>query len=155
MATVLRKPVLLLTRLKICPTDLSVLVLPDGFLGGSAPPLQEVFLHCISFLSLSTILSTNNKLTLSMIPSTAYISPEAIAQCLAVLPNLESFTIEIHFATPQPVRNIPPPATQRVLPVLTFYFEGAYDYLEDLVTQIDASRLNLISVVYLDRPRHF
>ena len=74
-----------------------------------------------------------------MIPSTAYISPEAIAQCLAVLPNLESFTIEIRFATPQPVRILPPPATRRVLPVLTsFYFEGAYDYLENLVIQIDA-----------------
>ena len=79
MATVLRKPFPLLTRLKIYPTDLSALVLPDGFLGGSAPRLQEVFFHYIPFLSLSTLLSINNNLvilTLSMIPSsTAYISP--------------------------------------------------------------------------------
>ena len=159
MATVMTKPFPLLTSLIIHSMVRDVPVLPGGFLGGSAPCLQEVDLHGVPFPALPTLLlSTSNliTLTLSMIPPTGYISPESMVACLAVLPNLKIFTIDFLLATPHPDQIRLPPKARTVLPALTsFNFQGAYEYLKDLIAQIDSPHLNLIGIDYLDQPDDF
>ena len=159
MATMLLNPFPLLTRLKVHSTDGNAPVLPDVFLGGFAPCLQEIYLHGIPFPALPTLLLSTGHLvilTLSMIPPTGYIPPEAMAVCLAALPKLESFTMEIQSTNPQPVLIRTPPATRMVLPALiSFHFQGTCRYLEDLVAQIDSPQLRWISVVYLNQPHRF
>jgi hypothetical protein len=159
MVPVMPRPFPLLSCLNIHSTGDSAPVLPGGFLGRSAPRLQDVRLHGTPFPALPTLLlSTSNliNLTLSAIPPTGYISPEAIVSCLAVSPRLKSFTIEFGLYAPYPDQIRLPPATRKVLPALTsFCFKGVYEYLEDLVVQIDGPQLNQISIVYLNHPDDF
>jgi hypothetical protein len=91
-------------------------------------------------------------LNLRNIPPTGYISPEEIIACLAALPRLESFTIIFQLAIPRPDRMDPPPVTRTVLPALTtFEFQGAREYLEDLVARIDGPQLNKFLIRYLNQ----
>jgi hypothetical protein len=64
-------------------------IVPDSFLGGSAPQLQWFTLHAIPFPTLPTLLSSARNLVdlqLSGIPRSGYISPEAMVTCLSALP---------------------------------------------------------------------
>ena len=55
-------------------------------------------------------------------------------------------------AAPRPDRIYPPPLTWAVLPALTsFAFQGASEYLEGLVSQIDGSQVNQIYILYLNQ----
>ena len=71
-------------------------VLPDSFLGGSAPRLQSFYLCGIPFLGLPKLLLTTTdlvKLTLWRIPHNRYISPSAMVTCLSSLIRLPSLTL--------------------------------------------------------------
>jgi len=62
-------------------------VIPDSFLGGSAPHLQILLLEHIQFSGLSKFLISATHLDdlhLGSIPHSGYISPEAMATCLSV-----------------------------------------------------------------------
>ena len=75
--------------------------LPDNFLGGSAPRLQTLRLHSISFPALPKLLLSAASLvclTLWSIPHSGYMSPEAILTGLAVLANLKY--LSIRFGSP-------------------------------------------------------
>jgi hypothetical protein len=62
---------------------------------------------------------------------------------LAALPRLEVLVLEFQMATPRPDRLHPRPMTRTVLPALIpFRFKGASEYLEDLLSRIDALRLD-------------
>ena len=154
MPTVLRKPFPLLKRFKFVTVGLNVPALPDEFLGGSAPCLQEFYLSSIPFPALPTLLLTTSNLvnlTLSTMPRTGYIPPETMVACLDVLPLLERFVIEFSERDPHPDQIRPPPTTRSVLPALTsFAFRGPFQYLEDFVTQIDGPQLDEIVLRYLD-----
>jgi hypothetical protein len=132
-------------------------VLPDKFLGRSAPNLQYFDLDGISFSALPKLLSSAtqlNRLHLRKIPYTGYISPEAMATCLAALSNLESLVLEFHSPRSHPIRdNRPPsPLTRAALPALTaFDFQGVSEYLEDLVTHIDAPLLNRVTFRFFNQ----
>jgi len=132
-------------------------VLPDRFLGRSAPNLQYFDLDGISFCALPKLLSSAthlNRLQLRKIPYTGYISPEAMATCLAALSNLESLVLEFHSPRSHPTRdNRPPsPLTRAALPALTaFDFQGVSEYLEDLVTHIDAPLLNRVTFKFFNQ----
>jgi hypothetical protein len=70
----------------------------------------------------------------------------------AALPRLESFILEFQSANPRPDRFHPPPVTRTVLPSLTFFhFQGASEYLEDLVSRMDGPKLNEILLFYLNQ----
>ena len=72
--------------------------------------------------------------------------------CLSALPRLESFVIEFQLATPRPDRMRLPPATRAVLPALKiFVFQGASEYLEDLVVQIDSPQLDTVRIYCLNQ----
>ena len=153
MVALMQEPFPELTHIDIfsVSTDGGRGVLPKGFLGGSAPArLQEISFHNLSFPSLPTfLLSTSNliSLTFSDIPPTDYIAPEAMITCLVVLHRLEKLFIGFQSVTSRPDRVRPPLFTRNVLPALTsFTFNGACEYLEDLVAQIDSPRLRDVCV---------
>jgi hypothetical protein len=124
--------------------------LTGGFLGGSAPRLQNICLNNLLFLALPTLLSsTSNLLTLTLdnIPPTGYISPEAMVTCLVALPRLENLVIGFQSHTPHPYEICPSPVTRIVLPALTFFtVHAASEYLEVLVARIDGPQLERIHV---------
>jgi hypothetical protein len=123
-------------------------VLPDSFLGGSAPRLRYFCLNAIPFPGFPKLLSSATHLAhlrLIKIPHSGYISPEALATCLSMLSSLERF--EFGFESPRSHpglksrRSFPP--TRFVLPTLTvFWFEGVSEYLEEFVAWIDAPQLH-------------
>jgi hypothetical protein len=120
-------------------------VIPDSFLGGSAPRLQELTLIRIPFPGLPILLLSAAHLTrlwLFDIPHLGYIPPEAMAACLSGLTRLEDLLLEFKS---RPSREIQrqPPQTRTLLPTLTSWeFRGACEYLEDLVGRIDAPLLD-------------
>ena len=128
--------------------------LSDSFLGGSAPRLQMLYLESISFPGLPKLLSSAThiaSLHLLCIPDSGYISPEAMVTCLSVLTNLGLLSLEFESSRSHPNRESrrPPLSTRTVLPVLTdFSFKGHSEYLEDLVSSIDAPRLNRMFVKF-------
>ncbi len=151
----MQEPFPVLTCLFMYSKDGNAPVLPGGFLGGSAPCLQTIYLDRIPFPALPTLLlSTSDLVVLSLrdIPRTGYVSPEAMVACLAALSKLESLIIMFQSATPRRNRIRPPPVTQTVLPALAgVEFTGASEYLEDLVFRIDSPQLDVIFIYYLDQ----
>ena len=131
--------------------------LPDGFLGGSAPRLQYLWLEHIAFPALpKLLLSTTDLVRLSLwgIPHSGYFSPEAIVTALAALANLKSLFIrfESPLSRPDPESRGPPSPARTVLPALTsFHFKGVNEYLEDLVARIDAPYLNCITIIFFQQ----
>jgi hypothetical protein len=159
MTMAMQEPFPVLTRLEIFAKDGKSPVFPPEFLGGSAPSLQEIIFYGIPYPTLPTLLlSTSNLVSLNLrrIPQIGYISPELMVTTLAALPKLESCAIYFRSATSRPNRIRPPPVSRAVLPSLTsFHFQGSYEYLEDLIAQIDSPQLNQILISYLNEPGDF
>ena len=133
-----------------------VSVLPSEFLGGSTPRLREIYLDGIPFPTLPAVLSSASDLVvlyLHRIPHTGYISPEVMVASLATLTRLDFVSIGFQSSTSRSssTRRASPP-TRVVLPVLTsFRFQGASEYLEDLVARIDAPCLASIQIKYFNQ----
>ena len=161
----MQQPFLALTRLFLWLEDgETASVVPESFLGGSAPQLQSLKLRRIPFPGLPNLLLSATRLVhlcLWCIPHSGYISPETMVTCLSVLTRLEKLSIQ--FKSPQslPDRNSrrPPPRTRTLLPVLTrLLFKGVSEYLEDLMARIDAPLLNDLWIIFfhqliLDTPQ--
>jgi hypothetical protein len=137
-------------------TDKMVTVLPDSFLGGSAPRLRWLWLDGIPFPGLSKLLLSATHLTsllLSNIPQFGHISPEAMVTTLSMLTSLDELYLD--FASPrsrpdQESRR-PPSMTRSVLSVLTkLIFKGVSEYLDDLVARIDAPRLFQLDITFFN-----
>jgi hypothetical protein len=153
--TVLQKPFPVLTHLIIFSSDIILGEEPDlfdGFLGGSAPRLEDLTLLDMSLPALPTLLSSTKnliKLNLYKVPPTGYISPDVLVACLAELPSLDTLRLEFQSATVRHGQIHPPPITRTILPALTqFHFTAANEYLEDLVAHIDCPELEWIDVSY-------
>ncbi|KAH9166383.1 hypothetical protein EDB89DRAFT_219733 [Lactarius sanguifluus] len=144
-----------LKHLALLSEDKNALVLPDGFLGGTAPCLQRVALGGIIFPTLPTLLSSSSNLVglkLYDIPRNGYVPPEAMIAYLATLPRLETFYIGFQSATSRPDQILTPPETRTPLPsLISIGFRGASEYLEDLVSRIDSPQLNQIHISYLNQ----
>jgi F-box-like len=129
-------------------------VLPDGFLGGSAPRLQTFKLEFVAFPALpKLLLSATSLVHLSLwhIPYSGYIPPEVIVSCLAVLTNLIYLAIEFTIPQSRPdleYRHSPPP-TRTVLPALIhFELRGVSEYVEGLVARIDTPFLDALCITF-------
>jgi len=129
-------------------------VLPDSFLGGSAPRLRDLWLSSIPLPSMpKLLLSANDLVTLCLddIPDSGYISPDAMATALTVMTRLEYLRLEFRSPRSRPdpaTRHLPPP-TRFSLPALTgLTFEGVYEYLEGLLARIDAPLLHRLYIVF-------
>jgi hypothetical protein len=138
------------------------LVLPDGFLGGSAPCLQFLALDFVTFPALPKFLLSATALVhltlwdIPDIPGYGYFSPEAIVTGLAVMANLKSLTIGFdlmyHGSRPDQESRPSPLPTRTVLPALTlFEFQGASEYLDDVVARIDTPLLDSFSITFLNQ----
>ncbi|KAN0132155.1 hypothetical protein V8E53_009921 [Lactarius tabidus] len=148
LATVIEKPFPMLTKLRLSRKSWPGLVLPRGFLGGSAPRLQEVHLEDVHLPELPKfLLSTRDLVTLhlSRIPPEGYMSPETLVTCLAPLSRLTSLSISFaqHTFSSDQLDPAPATRTRTVLPALTSIdFDSNIRYVEDLVARSDCPRLN-------------
>ena len=128
-------------------------VVPASFLGGSAPQLQSLTLQSILFPELpKLLLSANHLVTLHLydIPHSGHLSPEAIVTAFSALTRLEKLIIRFKSPRGRPDwRRRPPPPTRTLLPALTrFEFKGVSEFLDDLVTRIDAPLLNELDITF-------
>jgi hypothetical protein len=125
-------------------------VLPEGFLGGSAPCLETFWLRGIPFPELSKLLLSTNDLVqfvLEKIPDSGYISPEAMTAALSTCTKLEMLIIEFLSEDPHP--DGPDPTSQGIttitrvsLPALTYFnFNGSGSYFDNFVPRIESPLL--------------
>ena len=155
--TAMQVPFPELVVLHLSVEDLSIgPVLLDSFLGGSTPRLRFLSLVAVPFPALPRLLLSAThliKLHLHNIPHSGYISPEAMASCLSTLTNLERlhFQFESPQSCPDRENRRSPPPNRSILPALTgFWFKGANEYLEDLVSCIDSPRLYRLSTTFFN-----
>ena len=159
VATVAQEQFPMLTELSLASDeDETVSALPIEFLGGCTPRLRRLLLKGIPFPTLPTFLSFATdlvNLNLQGIPHAGYISPEAMVVGLAALTRLDVLVLEFQSASRPDCSGTSRRAalpTQVVLPALTFFsFRGTGEYLEDLVTQVEAPRLYSITITYLEQ----
>ena len=133
-----------------------MVVVPNSFLGGLAPRLEYLCLEGIPFPGmLKFLLSTTHLVTLRLddIPHSGYISPDVMVAALSTLTSLDF--LSLIFESPESCPDLEtrrlPSSTRSVLPILTgFRFQGVSEYLEDLVTDIDAPQLNNLRITFFN-----
>ena len=158
-SAVTQKPFPVLTDLVLRSSDEIAPVLHEEFLGGSAPRLRRISLENIPFLAFPKLaLSATHLSTLFLgnIPIAGYISPEAMATCLAMLPSLEYLYIRFRSPRSRPEQIGFPPLTRAVLPALLYFdFKGVSEYLEDLVARIDTPKIERLEIeLFMDLMFH-
>ena len=144
-----------LTYLWLSSDGKMVPIVPDSFLGGSAPHLRSLVLDGIPFPDLPKLLLSATHLVylhLYNIPHSGYISPDAVVTALSTLTNLNSLVLE--FQSPRSHRDHasrPPPPLHTVLAILThFHFKGVHEYLDDLMARIDAPQLFNLKITFFN-----
>src|SRR6266850_1889759 len=155
--SVAMKPFPALTRLVLSSNDGNGPVLPDSFLGGSAPRLRIIYLTSIPFPGIGKLLlSTTDLVRLSLddIPHSGYISPEAMVFGLSTLTRLER--LYLRFRSPRSradrENRHPPPLARVALPALTWlYFKGDSEYVEDIMSRIDAPLLDNMNITFFNQ----
>ncbi|KAI0288126.1 hypothetical protein BC826DRAFT_1188584 [Russula brevipes] len=127
-------------------------VLPDSFLGGSAPRLRTLQLIGIPFPALPNLLLSASDLvdlTLTRLPHSGYISPASMVACLSSLNRLKSLSLGFESPRSRPDQRSPPPQPRVVLRALTkLTFAGMADYSEDFLARIDAPVLDQLSMSF-------
>ena len=138
-------------------SDREVPVIPDSFMGGSAPRLRSFDLSRIPFPGLPKLLSSATHLvdlTLTHIPHSGYISPKAMIALLSELSSLDTLKLEFQSPQSRPDWESPslPPLKRSILPALTrFHFKGVTEYLEELVIRIDTPRLDYLLITFFNQ----
>ncbi len=122
-------------------------VLPEGFLGGSAPGLETFWLSGIPFPEVSRLLLSTNDLinfVLERIPDSGYVPPEAMIAALTTCANLEMLVIEFLSDDPHPsLTGQEITSLARVsLPALTYFnFYGNGGYFDNFAPRIESPLL--------------
>ena len=150
------EPVLELEELTLLSRDSMQPPLPNTFGWGSR--LRTLYSTSISLPLLPQLHLPSQdlvKLQLHKIPSAGCFSPDAFANALSEMTQLE--TLSLHFFSLPPRRNyvrLPPqPAERIVLPALTsLKYRGTSKYLDSLVACIDAPRLGVIDITFFSQP---
>jgi hypothetical protein len=129
---------------------------PDSFLGGSTPLLRKFFMRRITFPGLPKLLLSATQLDylcLEDIPHSGYFPPEALLTALSVCINLRNLALGFQSprSFPGHARQRLPPPRRSVLPVITdFSFDGASEYLDDLVIGIDTPGLQFLFITFFN-----
>ena len=133
-------------------------IIPDSFLGGTAPRLRNLCLYDVPFPALPKLLLCATHLVvlnLLNIPCSGYIPPEAMATSLSALVNLGSLCLQFRCPPPRPAlenRRPRPPPPRSILPSLTnTEFKGASEYLEEILARIDTPRLYRLRMVFFNQ----
>ena len=151
-ARVLQKPFPELTHVTFLSANETTLVIPDTFLGGSAPRLRFCYMDYLPLPALRQLLLSARHLVhlhLGIIPTSAYISPEAMVTCLSVATSLKTLHLTFSPSQSRPDRasQRPPPLIRTILPALThFSFLGVNEYSEDFFSRIDAPLINTVKL---------
>jgi hypothetical protein len=156
-SSVAMKPFPALTSLALWSNDEQAPMLSDSFLSGSAPRLWTIWLRGIPFPGIvKLLLSTTELVTLALddIPHSGYISPEAMVASLSTLNRLEK--LGLLFRSPRSrvdrENRHPSPLTRAVLPALVkLHYKGDSEYLEDMMSRIDAPPLNDLNITFFDQ----
>ena len=129
-------------------------VLPDTYLGGSAPCLRVVHLTRVSFPGLPKLLLSAThlvELDLCDVECSEYVSPEAVVASLSVLSSLKSFRlIFVWYDYPRHSSSLLPSkrTTTSTLPALVkFDFRGDSQYIEELLCLIETPQLAEIDIL--------
>ena len=146
-----------LTSLSLWVDQGAAPTLSTAFLTGYATRLRNISLVGIPFPRLPELLvSTTDLVSLRLldVPCAGYISPDVIATCLSMLPQLEVLCIDFH--SPPSCRYSQGQGHARItrdfLPSLTrFNFRGTSEYLEDLVARIDAPSLSQVNITFFNQ----
>ena len=152
----MQKPFPELKDLRLESYEETVPIVPDSFLGGSAPRLRFLELDGIPFPGLpNLLLSATNLVYLRLwnIPHSGYISPDTVVTALSTLTRLQSLRLQFQSPRSHPDIAIQRllPLTRSVLPVLTYFsFKGVCEYLDDFVARIDTPRLHDVSVTFFN-----
>lgn len=140
-AAIMQEPFQALTYLRLSSLEPTTFVLPDKFLGASAPRMRSFALRGIPFPAFPQLaLSANHLVSLRLwdIPDAGYISPENMATCLAALHYLEALSIGFLTYRSGLVQKNPPLPTRIHLSSLTYFaFRGHGGYLEDLRARVE------------------
>ena len=136
--------------------DEDVPILPDLFLGGSAPRLRSLIIERIPFPALpKLLLSTIDLVTLYLtsVPDSGFISPNAMATALSTLKGLKALGLDFKASQSSTHReNRHPPAsavTRTILPALTdFRLSSDGEYVEDFLSQIDTPVLDSAYITF-------
>jgi hypothetical protein len=145
-------PVLEEFALWLNPENLDYPILPDSFLGGSAPRLRTFHLDRIPFPVLpKLLLSTTDLDTLHLywVPHSGFISPNAMATALSTLKRLKSFRLLVATSRSWAHRKKQHSSAviRTILPALTdFCLRSDVEYAEDFMSQIDTP---IIDVAYI------
>jgi hypothetical protein len=134
-------------------------VIPDSFLGGSAPRLRSLDFKGITFLFPALrklLLYFTDLVTFRLwdIPNSGIISSELFVTSLSTLTRLRE--LFIGFRSPRSradrERRHSTPFKRLVLPSLAeFYFKGDSEYLEDVVGKIDAPALERVTITFFNQ----
>ena len=131
-------------------------VITDTFLGGSAPCLRRIELSGIPVSTLKFLSSAPNLVYLHLLNITgaAHVSPGQVATCVSVLKKLEYFCIffESHRSFSEPTNQCPPPPRTVLPSLVTFSFTGVSEYMEDLISRVDAPLLKSLNLQFFDQP---
>ena len=156
-SAVMKEPFPALTHLWLKSNDdetAPVHVIPDSFLGGSAPRLRLLFLKRVPFPGLPKLLLSATGLVhleLHNIPHSGHIPPETIATCISTSTGLKRLVLKFESPRSRPLRasRRSPPQSRSVLSALIdFSFSGVSEYLDDLVARIDAPLLTYMSITF-------
>jgi hypothetical protein len=153
LATLTPKPFPTLEVLELTTQSEAILVLPDQSFCREAPRLHTLRTAKTAFLALPQLLSSAKNLVslqLGSLPCNGFIPPDVLITNLSEMDSLQMF--HIHFLSPN-FELIPNPEetaqylSKRVfLPALKYLeFHGAYEYLEYLLSGIDA----LVKYIYI------
>jgi hypothetical protein len=157
LAIEMQKAMPWLETLRLISQDMHEPLLPDKFLGGSAPRLSAISLHGVAFPAFpKLLLSTSGLTTLELchIPISGYFSPEVLVVGLSAMTQLKSLTINFDFWMSHfHVNNLyTHPRGHTVLPALTnFKFSGDNEYLEAIVSRVDTPLLELADLRFFNR----
>ena len=155
LATLARQPFPTLEHLELSTQTETGLILPSESLGGPFPRLRVLHLTRIAFPTLKHILLSAENLVflkLEALPSSGYISPEALVVSLTVMTRLE--TLHLHFLSPisrlSSGRNRP--KRRAILSAMEhFAFHGFSEYLERLLSGINAPVLKYIDITFFNQ----
>ncbi len=144
-------------RIKVQDTTGRPLAFRGSFLGGSAPRVRDIHLDgvAIPFPAMrQVLLSTNSLVRLRLLNITNYVyfSPVDLVNALSTLIHLELLAISFRSPAFRPPLPPPPPSTMTGRPraakrtttlssLTNLYFDGAHEYLEELISQIDLPSL--------------
>jgi hypothetical protein len=131
--------------------DSKRLVFPVTF---QASNLRHVWTASVGYPLLTNTPALVN-LELIDIPSSAYFPPSHILNLVALMPQLETFTI--HFLSPLPNRDVErqllntPITTRHLLHLHLLSFRGVSDYFEVLVSRIRVPALTVLNVQFFNQ----